>query len=200
MLIGDAAGAMNASLYEASLRRRIRLMVWVFIIGLVFSGVTAIPLQWELNLAARLLGGEEAGAASGVSLVIDFPELKFVAKDHAAGGGLTGWVVRVRDGLNDTYAKYPFIAYGTDWLAFGHLMIALVFVGALRDPVRNAWLFDFAMIACVLVIPFALIFGGVRGIPIYWRLIDCSFGAFGIIPVWLCRGWVKELQKPAHSG
>lgn len=200
MLIGDAAGAMNASLYEASLRRRIRLMVWVFIIGLVFSGLTAIPLQWELNLAARLLGGDDAGAASGVSLVIDFPELKFVAKDHAASGGLTGWVVRVRDGLNDTYAKYPFIAYGTDWLAFGHLMIALVFVGALRDPVRNAWLFDFAMIACVLVIPFALIFGGVRGIPIYWRLIDCAFGVFGIIPVWLCRGWVKELQKPAQSG
>ena len=104
------------------------------------------------------------------------------------------WVVRVRDGLNDTYAKYPFIAYGTDWLAFGHLMIAVVFVGALRDPKRNVWLFDFGIIACVLVVPFALIFGGVRGIPFYWRLIDCSFGVFGIIPIWLCRKWVRELR------
>ena len=189
-------GAMNSSIRETSLRRRIRLTVWIFIIGLVLSGITAIPLQWELNLAARLLGGDDPGAGSGVTLVIDFSKLKVVAKDNAAGtGGLTGWVVRVRDGLNDTYAKYPFIAYGTDWLAFGHLMIALVFVGAVRDPVRNAWLFDFAMIACVLVVPFALIFGGVRGIPIYWRLIDCSFGVFGIIPVWLCRNWVKELQQ-----
>lgn len=192
---------MNASQHATSLRRRIRFMVWVFIIGLVVSGVTAIPLQWEMNLAARLLGGDEARTASGLTVEIDFSKLKVVTEDHAAGGGgLTGWVVRVRDGLNDTYAKYPFIAYGTDWLAFGHLMIALVFVGALRDPVRNAWLFDFAMIACVLVVPFALIFGGVRGIPFYWRLIDCSFGVFGIIPVWLCRNWVQELQQADEAG
>lgn len=192
---------MIPSPHEISLRRRIRMMVWVFIVGLVISGVTAIPLQWELNLAARLLGGEEAGANSGLTVEFDLAKLKVVTKDHTtAGGGLTGWVVRVRDALNDTYAKYPFIAYGTDWLAFGHLMIALVFVGALRDPVRNAWLFDYAMIACVLVVPFALIFGGVRGIPIYWRLIDCAFGVFGIIPVWLCRGWVKELQQLKQNG
>lgn len=162
---------------EATLRRRLRLLVSFFIFGLVISGLTAIPLQWELNFGAQLLGGDEAAVTSD----------------------LVRWVVRVRDGLNDTYAKYPFIAYGTDWLAFGHLMIALVFVGALRDPVRNAWLFDFGIIACVLVVPFALIFGGVRGIPFYWRLIDCSFGVFGIVPLWLCRKWVRELGQ-SESG
>ena len=169
--------AMHSLNREATLRRRIRLLVWFFIVGLVISGLTAIPLQWELNLGAQLLGGDEAAVTSG----------------------LVRWVVLVRDGLNDTYAKYPFIAYGTDWLAFGHLMIAVVFVGALRDPKRNVWLFDFGIIACVLVVPFALIFGGVRGIPFYWRLIDCSFGVFGIIPLWLCRKWVRELGE-SESG
>jgi hypothetical protein len=42
------------------------------------------------------------------------------------------------------------------------LTSALSFVGALRDPVRNRWLFDFGLIACVLVIPYALVFGALR--------------------------------------
>jgi hypothetical protein len=74
-------------------------------------------------------------------------------------------------------------------------MIALVFVGALRDPVRNRWLFDFGLIACLLVVPFALIFGAWRGIPLWWRLIDCSFGVLGFVPLWLCRRWTIELEK-----
>ena len=62
-----------------------------------------------------------------------------------------------------------------DWLAFGHIVIAVAFLGAWRDPVGNRWLFDFGLIACVLVIPWALVFGALRGIPWWWRLIDCSF-------------------------
>lgn len=152
-----------------SLRRRIRLWLWLFIAGLVLSGVTAIPLAWELDRLAGLLG-------------------------HG-GSGLSDWVWRVRDGLHETYARCPFIAYGTDWLAFGHLMIAIAFVGPLRDPVRNRWVVTFGMIACVLVVPWALVFGPLRGIPFFWRLIDCSFGVFGIIPLWLCRRDIDELAR-----
>ena len=74
-------------------------------------------------------------------------------------------------------------------------MIALAFVGALRDPVRNIWLFSFGLIACACVVPYAFVFGAIRGIPFWWRLIDCSFGVFGIIPVWLCRKWADELSS-----
>ena len=81
-----------------------------------------------------------------------------------------------------------------DWLAFGHIVIAVSFLGAWRDPVGNRWLFAFGLIACVLVIPWALVFGALRGIPWWWRLIDCSFGVGGFIPLWLCRRWVSELQ------
>ena len=32
--------------------------------------------------------------------------------------GLSRWIALVRQGLRETDQKYPFIAYGTDWLAF----------------------------------------------------------------------------------
>ncbi len=151
------------------LRRRICGWLWVFILGLVFSGITAIPLAWELNLLARVV--------------------------TLHGSVLARWVWRVRDGLNQTYAQAPFMAYGTDWLAFGHLVIALAFVGPLRDPVRNRWVITFGLIACVLVVPWALVFGALRGIPFFWRLIDCSFGIFGVIPLWLCRRDIDALER-----
>jgi len=161
------------------LRRRIRALTGLFILGLVLSGATAIPLQWELDLSARILGVADSSSGETTS-------------------GVSEWILKVRDALRDTNAKYPFIAYGFDWLAFGHFAIAIAFVGALRDPVRNVWLFQFGMIACVLVVPYAFVFGGLRGIPIYWRLIDCSFGVVGFLPLWLCYRWTKEFDTFAN--
>ena len=160
---------------EQSLRRRIKLLTWLFIIGLVLSGATAIPLQGEMNLLVGFWGsnGESSETAR--------------------------WLLRVRDALLQTQDRHPFLFYGTDWLAFGHFVIAIVFIGALRDPVRNRWLFDFGLIACALVIPYALVFGGLRGIPIWWRLIDCSFGVVGSIPLWFCRKWAGELERGVKS-
>ena len=161
---------------ESQLLLRIRAMTWVVIVGLVFSGVTAIPLETELNLLARMLGVEQLT-----------PE--------QASSGLSHWILKVRQGLQETNARHPYMAYGTDWLAFGYIVIAIGFIGAVRDPVRNQWLFQFGLTACLLVIPWALIFGGLRGIPFYWRLIDCSFGVFGAIPLWLAQRWTKELEQ-----
>jgi hypothetical protein len=165
---------------EAILRCRVKLLTWFFITALVFSGATAIPLEWELGVGARFLGVDGKTSAEVTS-------------------GTGHWVLKVSEGLQDTNEKYPFMAYGTDWLAFGHFAIAVAFLGALRDPVRNRWLFQFGMIACVLVVPYAFVFGGVRGIPIYWRLIDCSFGVFGLIPLWLCNRWIGELEQRGEA-
>ncbi|HEX3626588.1 MAG TPA: hypothetical protein VH280_14330 [Verrucomicrobiae bacterium] len=106
-----------------------------------------------------------------------------------------GWLTRVNDALVQTQSQNPFLFYGTDWLAFGHFVIAIAFIGALKNPVRNRWLFDFGLIACVLVVPYALVFGGLRGIPFWWRLIDCSFGIWGFIPLWFCRVWSEKLDE-----
>ena len=80
------------------------------------------------------------------------------------------------------------------------LVIAIVFIGPLRDPLKNVWVVEFGMIACALVVPFALVMGGVRGIPLGWRLIDCSFGIFGILPLWFCRRLVKQLAEANPIG
>jgi len=134
-----------------------------------------MPLRWEVDRLMEWLGVNEWGSQSSAPLLVV-------------------WLFKVRDALMNVESQYPFLFYGTDWLAFGHFVIAIVFVGALRDPVRNRWLFDFGLIACVLVVPFALVVGGLRGIPVWWRLIDCSFGVFGFVPLWWCRQWSRELE------
>jgi hypothetical protein len=166
---------------EQSLLSRIRCLTWIFIVGLVLSGATAIPLQW------------------GVDRLVDMTDADLAAQpqNSAPPDPWRMWLLKVQKALHETGEKYPFLLYGTDWLAFGHFVIAIAFVGALRDPVRNRWLFDFGLIACVLVIPFALVFGAIRGIPFWWRLIDCSFGVLGFIPLWFCRKWARELEIPS---
>jgi hypothetical protein len=147
---------------------RIRFSLWIFIVGLALSGATAIPLETELRVLTQWIQGET---------------------------GLARWVSTVHNALGETNSKYSFVAYGTDWLAFAHFVIAIAFIGPLRYPVRNVWVVEFGMIACVLVVPFALVMGELRGIPIGWRLIDCSFGAFGVLPLWFCRKQIQELSK-----
>jgi hypothetical protein len=104
------------------------------------------------------------------------------------------WIATVREGLRETYARYPFVAYGTDWLAFAHLVLAVLFVGPWRDPVKNRWVIEFGLFACAAVIPLALICGPLRGIPVYWRLIDCSFGVVGAVPLWVCWREVRGME------
>ena len=44
---------------EQVLRRRIKAMTWFFILGLVLSGVTAIPLPSELDTLVQLTGASQ---------------------------------------------------------------------------------------------------------------------------------------------
>lgn len=136
-------------------------------LGLVVSGVTAFPLAWEMRLLTTLFGINPS-----------------LPPDHYSGLGF--WLATVNHGLTETYAAYPWVGYGTDWLAFAHLAIAVYFIGPLVNPVKNEWVIYAGLIGCVLVLPLALICGPLRGIPFYWRLIDCSFGAFGAVPLLYC--------------
>ena len=162
---------------EPVLRRRIKALTSFFIFGLFLSGLTAIPLEREIDWLA---------GASGARPLVE-----------SRGKSAPGWafsLMKVQSALSDVRVAHPFLFYGTDWLAFGHFVIAIAFVGALRDPVRNRWLFDFGLIACALVVPYAIAFGALRGIPLWWRLVDCSFGVGGFVPLWFCRKWSLELE------
>jgi hypothetical protein len=101
----------------------------------------------------------------------------------------------VNEGLTATNGRYPFLAYGTDWLAFAHLIIAVAFIGPYIDPVRNKWVITFGLIACAGVLPLAFIAGAIRGIPLPWRLIDCSFGVVGSVPLLICRRAIAALER-----
>ena len=151
--------------------RTIRVCLAVFMLGLFVSGVTAFPLVHDVAWLA------------GVVRVV------------APGSGLLAWVLRVNAGLDATAASYPFLAYGTDWLAFAHLVFAVAFVGPWRDPVRNKWVIEFGLIACAGILPLAIIAGAARGIPLWWRVGDCSFGVFGAIPLWIALRETRRMER-----
>ncbi|MER5544714.1 hypothetical protein ABT072_20190 [Streptomyces sp. NPDC002589] len=159
---------------RAALLTGIRVWLVLFVVCLVLSGATAFPLVHELRWT------ESALAALHVP-------------DHLPG--LTDWISRVRDGLDTADSDYPFLLYGTDWLAFAHLVIAVAFYGPYRDPVRNIWVVEFGMIACAGIIPLALVCGPIRGIPFWWSLIDMSFGVFGVVPLYVVRKKIKRLES-----
>lgn len=161
--------------------RRIRFWLAVFMTGLVLSGITAFPLPSELRWLTSFL------------------ETTPIRPFAAGAAHLLPWIERVDQALATTNASYPFLAYGTDWLAFAHLCIAVAFIGPWIDPVRNKWLLTFGLIACAGVIPQALIAGHVRGIPIGWRFIDCSFGVFGAVPLLVCRRLVRALERKSSE-
>lgn len=154
---------------EQQLRKTIRAWLILFIVFLILSGLTAFPLETELALL--------------VKATVNAPEF------------LKQWLISVYAVIKETNLKYPFMAYGTDWLAFAHLVIATAFIGPLKDPVRNIWVIQFGMIACLMILPLAGICGPVRGIPLYWQLIDCSFGVIGFIPLYICYKRIVELER-----
>ncbi len=159
-----------------SLLRRYRLTLGVFVVGLILSGVTAFPLLTELRLLAAWFDIADAAGYQNLT-------------------GLQHWIAYVLFGLEQTYARFPFIGYGTDWLAFGHLCIAVFFIRPFSKPLESDWVLKCGLICCAAVIPLALIAGQVRGIPLYWRLIDCSFGVLGALPLLYCLKQTRRMRQ-----
>ena len=160
---------------QSPVRKRVRLLTYFFIFALAVSGITAIPLVFEISILIKIFG-----------------EGTFFASLWPA---MSEWITYLYEGIIDISNEYPFVFYGTDWLAFGHIVIAISFIGILKDPVKNIWITEYAMIACILVIPMSIIFGPIREIPTFWIIIDCSFGVFGFIPLWFLRKDIKTLES-----
>ena len=159
----------KSSEVEQQLRNTIRNYILFFIFVIVINGIILFP------------------AVSVLGFVNDhlryFPHF------------LRTWISQVYLSVKNTNEQYPFLSYGTDWLAFAHLVIAMVFIGPLRDPIKNIWIIQWAMISCLCVFPLVLIAGPVRGIPFYWQIIDMSFGALGFILLLLCYKRIVRLKS-----
>jgi len=148
-------------------KRIIRNWLKFFMISLFISGLTAMPVERELTY-----------------IVDHFP----------FEGSIKGWLEQVLIGIQHTAKDYPFLFYGYDWLAFAHFVLAILFIGPFKNPVKNKWVVEFGIIACILIIPFALIAGYFREMPFWWRVVDCSFGVIGLIPLVICLKNIKKLE------
>ncbi len=155
-------------LTNSQLKKRIRTWIVLFIVLLILSGVTAFPIETELAFL--------------IQHVSSFPEF------------MQTWLRTIYDEVKTVNINYPHLSYGTDWLAFAHIVIATVFIGPLINPVKNIWVIQFGMIACIMVFPLALIAGPIRQIPFFWQLIDCSFGVFGLIPLNITHKNIRLLE------
>jgi hypothetical protein len=90
---------------EKALERQIRRHLVVFVVALALSGITAIPLESESAWAVQFLDW------------------------FGVNNAFSGWLHIIHNGIAETAQRYPFIGYGTDWLAFGHVVIAIFFIG-----------------------------------------------------------------------
>ena len=138
--------------------KTIKRLLLLFIVALFISGLTAIPVDTQLS---------------------------FLLHHTARQTVLYTWIERVLLAYREVNVAHPFLFYGYDWLAFAHFILAVLFIGPYKNPVQNIWVIQFGLIACGLVIPFAFVAGHFRGIPLGWRLVDCSFGVFGFALLYL---------------
>ncbi len=148
--------------------RYIRRWLLLFMSALVISGLTAVPLVSLTELLAR--------------------------STIPVGGALHVWALHASEAVQYVSRTYPMLFYGTDWLAFAHVVIALAFIGPYRDPVRNRWVVDWGLMCCALVLPLAFLWAPLRGIPFFWRCVDASFGLIGAIPLWLVRRRIRTMR------
>jgi hypothetical protein len=153
----------------AKLRTQIQLWIIFMMVAIALSGITAFPVETELAWLRQY-----------------YPRMPLF---------MATWLERVYVASRDSNIRYPFLAYGYDWLAFAHIVIALAFIGPLRDPVRNVWIIEWSMICCVLVFPLALIAGPIRSIPFFHQVVDCCFGLFGLVPLYIVRRMIKQLEE-----
>jgi len=154
---------------ENRLRRKIKIAIIITIAGLLLNGISAVPLRTELKI--------------------------LLSRPDALPQFLHDWWLYVNKGVKETTSNYPFMRYGFDWLAFAHLLIAIAFIGPLRDPIKNEWVIRWGMIASALSVVMALGWERLRGIPLWWSCIDAAIAIVAFIVLWLCNKWIKELKK-----
>jgi hypothetical protein len=142
--------------------KKTKPLILLFIALLWISGITAIPAETELKI--------------------------FQPYFHYFPNAVENTLNKILQALIETNQKYPELAYGFDWLAFGHIAIGLAFFWLYKKPKEYYFLTEWGKLICLLVIPHAFIFSYIRHLPSWWIPVDCSFGIFG----WLLLHWIQK--------
>ena len=151
-------------------------MLGIIVFGLFMSGITIWPAVPELKMVVRIVWGN--GESAGV---------------------LHSFILRAIEGLESVEVNYPFMLYAHDWLAFAHIVLAILFAGAIRDPVRNVWIVQCGLIMCVLVPILAGICITIRGLPMVWFWIDFTFAPAAALPLWIALRDIRRAEAELHT-
>jgi len=149
-------------------------MLVIVALGLFVSGVTIWPWDIELSFAISTLQ-----AIAGPEPLIQL--LQDIQRD-----------MRLLDESNS------FVLYIADWLAFAHLVLTALFLMALKDPIRNVLVVRFGILCSLSVPVLAITCIPMRGIPLFWILIDGSF-ALCAIPLWIALKDIRKLEQERAS-
>ena len=171
----DPASAKQSSPRRMKNLKRAKIMLGVVCFGLLVSGITVWPAVQELKLAVRIVWG-----------------------DAGPSGVLHSFVLKAIEGLESVEANYPFMLYAHDWLAFAHIVLAILFAGAIRNPVKNIWIVQCGLIMCALVPVLAGICIPLRGLPLCWFWIDFAFAPAAALPLWIALSDIRKVE--AESG
>ncbi len=158
----------------ASPLRRPRIMLLVVAIGLFLSGVTIWPWELELELVLSILAA------------IDGPPR------------LVETIERILADMRMLRDAGSFVLYVADWLAYAHLVLAALFVMAMKDPVRNILVVRFGILCCLTVPILAVTCIPMRGLPLFWIFIDSSF-ALASLPLWIALRDLRRLESAPAS-
>jgi hypothetical protein len=156
--------------------KRAKWMLGIVVFGLLVSGITVWPAIPELKMFVHIVWGD--GEPTGV---------------------LHSFILQAIEGLESVETNYPFILYAHDWLAFAHIVLAILFAGAIRDPVRNVWIVQCGLIMCALVPGFAGICIPIRGLPLVWFWIDFAFAPAAALPLWIALRDIRRAEAELHT-
>jgi len=146
----------------------------VFVAGLVFGCQMVLFVRPELAWLNSILG-------PGTRTEQIWPEM-------------SAWVNHLHQGITTTYAEYPFIAYCMDWLVLAQAGFIILFIGAIIDPLRNIWIIRSGMVICLLHVVTAVASGGLHGVPVFWQILDASFGVVGLVVLYAAYRYVGYLK------
>jgi len=89
--------------------------------------------------------------------------LSFLLKYFSSSTPLHYWLENVLSAYKNVNNDTPFLLYGYDWLAFAHFILVILFIGPCGGPVKNSWVIEYRLLACLLIFRLAFIAGSLRG-------------------------------------
>ena len=155
--------------------KKIRIYLVIFFLGILFSLHTVLFVEVETAFFVKHLG---PGTAMEQKLPI-----------------VSEWIENLYISVKETYTNYPAIAYCMDWLSYACVVFAIFMIGAIKDPVKNIWIIQAYMLACLLAAALPFIAGPFREIPIFWRFLDGSLGVIGFFVLLMPYKLTKSLAS-----